>query len=114
MNLIGSGLGSQVHIGAGGRPELSRGDVGLNLEFLDGVDRRLNRMKFEEVFVVIHAVQGVVVGVAAIARYRHIVAPDDEEAAWIIPLSSTWNQEGQLGEVSSIERQLNHLSVIND
>src|SRR5947208_534177 len=102
MQFITAGFGRQIHVGPGGRPELSRADVGLNLEFVDGVDGRLNRMKLEEVLVVIHAVQGVVVGVAAIARYRHIVAPDDKEAAWIIPWSSTWNEQGQLGEVSPV------------
>src|SRR5438309_11124888 len=103
MQLIAARLGCQIHVGPGGRTELSRADVGLNLEFVDGIDGRLNRMKLEEVFVVIHAVQGVVVGVTTVTRYRHIVAPDDKEAAWIIPWSSTWNEQGELGEVSPVE-----------
>src|SRR5262249_24352083 len=38
MNVIGPGFRGDIDVGAGGRTESSRSDVGLNLEFLNGVD----------------------------------------------------------------------------
>ena len=69
MKLVGARFGGQIDVRSGSGAKLRRRDVGLNLELVDGIDRRLDRVELEEVFIVVHAVQSVVVRVAAIAGH---------------------------------------------
>ena len=65
-------LGDDVHL-TGGTSELGRVDAGLDLEFLERIDRRQEDIGVEIDVGVVHAVQRVVVELAPLARDRELL-----------------------------------------
>src|SRR5438093_1089989 len=72
VKLICSGLGRNIDLGCGA-PELGRKDSGLNLELLQRIDRWQEDIGVEVHVGILHAVQGEVVELAALARDRNVL-----------------------------------------
>ena len=111
MKLVRARLGNHVYVRARASAEFGGRDIGLNLELLDGVDGGLHAVRLEEGFVVVHAVQRVVVVFAAKAadgncRSRTLV---DTGAG----SDGAGHQGRQLREAAAIQRQLHYFLVID-
>ena len=76
MELIRSRLGDQVGDGAAGAAVFGRIVAAHDLDFLQSVERRLDSDGAEALFVIVHAVNHVVVvhGALAVGRKRHRLA----------------------------------------
>src|SRR5581483_931872 len=98
---IGPRLGGHVHVGSGSLAEFRRGNVGLDLEFLDGVNGGLNAVSFEHLFVVVSAVQREIVLFGAVAA--HTVVGSARDLVDRAPRTyRTGNQRNQLREVAAV------------
>ena len=71
VELVGPRLGDEANDAAPRAAGLSRIEVGLDADFLDGVHRRLDADRADEALVVVHAVDLVVVLAAGAAVDRH-------------------------------------------
>src|SRR5207249_9649857 len=66
VEMVGAGLNGGIQNGSGGPSELGAKAIGLNLEFLDGVDRRADHKmraveEVDQLNVIVNAVKQVVV-----------------------------------------------------
>ena len=113
VDLVSAGLGDDVDIRSGGRSELSRSDVRLDLEFLNGIDRGLQPVGLEEALVVVHAVQRVVVGLAAQPADRHGGAGCLECRQRSGAGHGARRQDRELREAAAVQGQLYHLFVVD-
>src|SRR6266851_595394 len=110
VELIGARLRNHIYVRTGACAEFSGSDVCLNSELLDGINGGLHAVGLEECFVVVHAVQGVVVILAAKAADGNGGSRALKNAR--SGSHSSRNQHRQLGEASAIERQFHHLRVV--
>ncbi len=125
--LVGAALRRADHDGAAGASVLGRGDVRVDFEFLRGVDVGIEQNRVHEAFVVIHAVQDVIIRLRTKA-----VDSESRRAALVVAhglsrvgaaaargdvairaAGDAWRQEGQLGEVAAVQRQVRHLLALN-
>ena len=92
MELIGTTLGRNVHVGTGSRAELRRSDICLDLELLNRVYRGLDCLEFEKMFVVTHPIESKVVHLTAVARDGGAATTNNEKSSGVIPLNCSWYQ----------------------
>ena len=124
VNIIGPGLGGNLHHGSSGSSKLSRGDAGRRFEFGDVFDRRDDDQGVDHRVVVVEAIEQVVVGLRAQTidskrrAARFVVAPGlgrrtpRPDAGCVIPIKTpadTRSEQSQLGEVAAVERELHYL-----
>ena len=111
VELIGPGFDSNVNICSGGGAVNSTG-VLLNLELLNGVHRRMDGGGLEERAVIEHAIERIVVVVAAAAGYGKGFALYCLGAG-VCAAHRAWDQARQGIEVTAIQRQLQYLGVLD-
>ena len=111
VKFVGSGLGDYVHVRARARSKLGRRNVGLDLKLLNGINRRLNAIRFEERFVVIDAVERIVVGL------KTETANGDRGAGRLkrgrAGANGAGHQQRELRETTTVQWQLHHLLVVD-
>ena len=113
VNLVGAGLRHDVHVGPGGGAEFGGRDVGLDPELLNCVDRGLHAESLEERLVVVDSIQRVVVSFAPQSADRDRCPVGLESGHRAGARDSSRDQHGQLGEATSVERQLDDLLVVD-
>ena len=106
MKLIGTGLGDDIDDGAAARPKLGRVLADLNTELLDRIHRWAEVPAIEEGFLVIGAVELIVVFLVRHAGCCGRALVDDSRSASAFP--DARGQRGQLHEVTTVERQADH------
>ena len=105
MPLIGSAAGDHVHLAASVPSVLRAITVGGDLEFLDGVHRRLKHEPVHILIVVIHAVQQIIVVLLAAPIGVHGERPAGGEFGVLHRRQYAGGQQRKLQEIALVERQ---------